>query len=82
MSENEVLSQGGDRRPGGLPGELHRHWIEEGKSPRGGWSRAQLKLVGVPWPPPKGWRAILRDRDDIPETVQHKFVQMRDGGPN
>lgn len=33
--------------------------IEAGKSPAGGFTRAQLKKWGVPWPPPKGWRRGL-----------------------
>jgi len=31
--------------------------IEAAKTPHGGWTRAQLAQWGVPWPPPKGWRA-------------------------
>lgn len=33
--------------------------IEAAKTPRGGWTKAQLAAWGVPWPPPKGWRAAL-----------------------
>jgi hypothetical protein len=33
--------------------------IEAGKSQRGGFTREQLAAWGVPWPPPKGWRATL-----------------------
>jgi DNA helicase-2/ATP-dependent DNA helicase PcrA len=33
--------------------------IEAGRSPTGGFKRAQLATWGVPWPPPKGWRARL-----------------------
>lgn len=33
--------------------------IEAAKSPRGGWTRAQLAEWGVPWPPPKGWKQRL-----------------------
>ena len=33
--------------------------IEEAKSPKGGWTKKQLAKWGVPWPPPKGWRARL-----------------------
>jgi hypothetical protein len=33
--------------------------IEAAKTPRGGWTRAQLAEWGVPWPPPKGWRKAL-----------------------
>jgi hypothetical protein len=36
--------------------------IEAGRSPAGGWTRAQLAKWGVPWPPPKGWRARLTGR--------------------
>ncbi len=36
--------------------------IEAGRSPAGGFTRAQLAKWGVPWPPPVGWlRALLRD---------------------
>ncbi len=30
--------------------------LEAGQSSRGGWSRAQLELIGVDWRPKKGWR--------------------------
>ena len=33
--------------------------IEAAKTPRGGWTRAQLHAWGVPWPPPKGWKQAL-----------------------
>lgn len=33
--------------------------IEAGKSPAGGWNKAQLADWGVPWPPPKGWKEAL-----------------------
>ncbi len=33
--------------------------IEAARTPAGGWTRAQLAAWGVPWPPPKGWKAAL-----------------------
>lgn len=33
--------------------------IEAGRSPTGGFSRETLAAWGVPWPPPKGWKAAL-----------------------
>jgi len=33
--------------------------IHSGKSERGGWTRAQLALLGVTWPPLKGWLSAL-----------------------
>jgi hypothetical protein len=32
-----------------------RKEIHAARSGRGGWTRAQLGVWGVPWPPPKGW---------------------------
>jgi hypothetical protein len=40
--------------------------IEAGRSAEGGWTRAQLAKWGVPWPPPKGWRARLTGREFQP----------------
>lgn len=30
--------------------------IESAKTPKGGWTKAQLAAWGVSWPPEKGWR--------------------------
>lgn len=30
--------------------------IEAAKTPKGGWTKAQLAAWGVSWPPEKGWR--------------------------
>jgi len=46
--------------------------IEAGKSPRGGFTRAQLEKWGVGWPPAKGWRRALVAGKPIPrQTIQH-----------
>lgn len=33
--------------------------IEAARTPRGGWTKKQLAIGGVPWPPPKGWKKRL-----------------------
>ena len=33
--------------------------IDAARTPKGGWTRETLAKWGVPWPPPKGWRAEL-----------------------
>ena len=33
--------------------------ITAAKSPKGGWTKAQLAAWGISWPPPKGWRERL-----------------------
>lgn len=45
------------------PVRLTAQEIEAGRSPRGGWTAAQLAAWGVPWPPPKGWQARLLKAD-------------------
>lgn len=43
---------------------VSREEVEAGRSPAGGFTRAQLAQWGVPWPPPSGWlRALLREED-------------------
>ena len=38
--------------------------VEAGRSPAGGFTRAQLAAWGVPWPPPSGWlNALLRGEE-------------------
>lgn len=33
--------------------------IEKAKSPKGGFTKIALAKLGVPWPPPKGWKEAL-----------------------
>ena len=47
----------------GLP-RISREEVEAGRSPAGGFTRAQLARWGVCWPPPAGWlQALLRGED-------------------
>ena len=36
--------------------------VEAAMTPKGGFSRKSLAKLGVPWPPPKGWRKALTER--------------------
>lgn len=40
--------------------------IEAARTPKGGWTRAQLAEWGVPWPPPKGWKQQLIEKNSAP----------------
>ena len=43
---------------------LTQEEVEAGRSPRGGFTRKQLAVWGVPWPPPAGWlQALVRGED-------------------
>ena len=52
--------------------------IEAGRSERGGWSKAQFALLGVPWPPPAGWKVGMIGRT-IPRSDAERFVSLRPG---
>lgn len=52
--------------------------IEAARTPKGGFTRAQLAAWGVPWPPPKGWKRTLlgknqlgKQKKDQPPVVPH-----------
>ncbi len=51
-------------------------FIENGMSWQGGWSRLQLKLIGVPWPPYEGWRRDA-ERREFDESIANDFVALR-----
>jgi hypothetical protein len=36
--------------------------IESMKTPKGGWTKESLQLLGVGWPPPKGWKKKLESQ--------------------
>jgi len=42
--------------------------IDSIKSQRGGWTKQSLSALGIPWPPPKGWRKNL-----IRESLKPSF---------
>jgi hypothetical protein len=37
------------------PFQVTREWIFAWRTPRGAWTRAQLAVLGLPWPPRQGW---------------------------
>lgn len=51
--------------------------ITAAASDAGGWSRSQLALIGVPWPPQQGWRTRAVGKT-IPEGDLRAFLALRD----
>lgn len=58
---------------------LTREFIHAAKSDAGGWNRKQLKVVGIDWPPRKGWIQRL-EGVEISEEQARKFVEFRNQG--
>lgn len=49
--------------------------LEKGKSPRGGWTKAQTLLLGEPWPIAPGWIRRVVGRE-IPRVDADRFVSL------
>ena len=53
--------------------------ILAGQTERGGWNKSQLELIGVSWPPTKGWIHLVLGRqiscNDASEFVRLKTKQ-------
>lgn len=53
--------------------------LKEGASVNGAWNRAQLALLGVPWPPSKGWKAkLVREGVRLSLHDHEQFLALRD----
>lgn len=56
--------------------EITYKLIEDGRSSNGGWSRYQLALLGVSWPPPLGWQKEVVGRS-MSEEDAILFVDLK-----
>ena len=50
--------------------------ILAGQSNLGGWTRDQLAILGIPWPPPVGWKVTAIGRL-IRQSEADRFVSGR-----
>jgi hypothetical protein len=50
--------------------KITEEFIEKIASPRGGWNRPQLALLGVAWPPARGWKQKLTGLEISEETAK------------
>jgi hypothetical protein len=52
--------------------------IEAARTPKGGFSYASFKKLGVPYPPPKGWRKAITIRTHKPVAEPVRPVKKED----
>lgn len=58
---------------------VDKELIEAGKTERGSWRREQLAILGVSWPPRKGWKARLEIlRPVISDADARRFLELRE----
>lgn len=50
--------------------------IEAGRSSNGGWSRAQVELLGVSWPLVSGWKKALIGKE-VSENAYKRFIAFK-----
>ena len=60
--------------------------LEAIRTERGGWTKAQFNILGIMWPPQKGWKVKLYDKpitdDDLRRLMDLKYgkiTQTRQG---
>ena len=55
---------------------LTNEMLDESKTFRGGWTREQLRLYRVPWPPTKGWKRGLVGTLILSDTYE-QILELR-----
>jgi 5-methylcytosine-specific restriction endonuclease McrA len=48
---------------------LTKEFLDSNKTPNGGWNYSQLALLGVGWPPKKGWKKLVIGREFPNKTL-------------
>lgn len=56
--------------------QLTRKMIDDGKSDNGAWSAKQLALLGVSWPPKRGWPERIIGTE-ISDDIYSRFLAIR-----
>ena len=56
---------------------LTRDFLKSNCTSKGGYTKYQLELIGVSWPPAKGWPKQVIGKEISEETAQ-KFVAAKD----
>lgn len=55
---------------------LTQELLASARTDKGGLTRAQAHVLGLDWPPPKGWAKALRDTEMDQEQFQ-RFMDAR-----
>jgi hypothetical protein len=50
--------------------------IDIAQSCKGGWSKEQFELIGVEWPPVKGWKSLVIGKE-FDYLILNDFVQLK-----
>ena len=54
-----------------------KEWLESNATAKVGWTRAQLKVLKVWWPPRKGWLSrLVRSKYQITDDARAEFERL------
>ena len=54
--------------------------IELAKTKNGGWTKKQLEILGISWPPYKGWKNdVIKNHIIISNELLNKFISYGKG---
>lgn len=54
------------------PMKITDDWLLRWQTPNGGYNKRQLTILGVPWPPKRGWKHDVLGAD-VPDEVARAF---------
>lgn len=58
-----------------MPVTVTREFVHAHKTPKGAWTKRQLALLGVPWPPQNGWMVRIAGRQ-ISDAAAAEFAAL------
>ena len=53
--------------------KLTKKFINDHRTKSGAWTREQLRIIGVSWPPVKGWQSLV-DGKEITGAQKAEFI--------
>ncbi len=57
--------------------KLTKQFIMDHRTKNGAWTREQLRIIGVNWPPVKGWQSLIAGKElTLAEEVE--FIRAKD----
>ena len=78
--QNQIARYGSEQiskpKPVKPSGGMTVKQLESLRSPAGGWTRESLRKLGVPWPPPQGWRRALLSGRSMKPLVRKQHERM------
>ena len=57
--------------------KLTKQFLQDHRTKSGAWTREQLRIIGVNWPPVKGWQSLIAGKELTGAEVA-EFIRAKD----